>query len=176
MLGSNCQVPFFFILSLFKFKKINDMKDQDKYCYDYPRPGVTADCILFSKSNNKLHVLLIERGNIPFIGMWAFPGGFLEEDETIEMCASRELQEETGLKDIRMEQFYTFTEPKRDPRGRTISVAFIAFIDMEKHKPVAADDAANIRWFSVDSLPHLAFDHDKIIEKALNFINSKVIA
>lgn len=151
------------------------MRDQEKYCYDYPRPGVTADCILFSKKNNELHVLLIERGNEPFRGMWAFPGGFLEEDETIEACAARELQEETGLTDIVMEQFYVFTEPKRDPRGRTISVAFIGFIDSEKHHPVASDDAANIRWFSVDSLPHLAFDHDKVIEKALNTINSRVM-
>lgn len=151
------------------------MRGQDKYCYDYPRPGVTADCILFSRKDNGLYVLLIERGNEPFKGMWAFPGGFLEEDETIEACAARELQEETGLENIRMEQFYTFTEPGRDPRGRTISVAFIAIIEMEKYNPVAADDAANIRWFPVDSLPHLAFDHDKVIEKAINAINSRVL-
>lgn len=138
-----------------------------KYCYEHPHPAVTADSIIFGMKNNRLHVLLIERGNDPFKGKWAFPGGFMDEDETIEACAVRELQEETGLKDIALEQFYTFSEPNRDPRGRTLSVAFLAFVNMEEHNPEAGDDAAKLQWFPVDTLPELAFDHDKVIKRAL---------
>lgn len=143
------------------------MADKNKYCYDYPRPAVTADIILFGREQDKLHVLLIERGNGPYKGTWAIPGGFIDEDETIEACAARELEEETGLTGIQLKQFHVFSEPGRDPRGRTISVAFIALIDMEKHHARAGDDAANISWFSVESLPKLAFDHDKVMKVAL---------
>lgn len=140
---------------------------EKKYCYEYPRPAVTADCIVFGIDNEMLYVLLIERGNDPFKGKWAIPGGFLDEDETIEACATRELKEETGLEDITLGQFYTFSEPGRDPRGRTVSVAFIAIVNKNDHKIKAGDDAANIRWFPVDDLPELAFDHNKVLKKAL---------
>ena len=146
---------------------------EKKYCYEYPRPAVTADCILFGVEDKTLHVLLIERGNDPFKGKWALPGGFLDEDETIEACAARELKEETGLEGIALEQFYTFSEPGRDPRGRSIAVAFIAIINMHEHEAKAGDDAANIRWFPVDALPELAFDHNKVIKKALLKIGEK---
>lgn len=140
---------------------------EKKFCYEYPRPAVTADCVVFGVEKKELHVLLIERGNDPFKGKWAFPGGFLDEDETIEACAARELKEETGLEGIALEQFYTFSELGRDPRGRTISVAFIGFISISGYEIKAGDDAANIRWFPVNSLPELAFDHNKVLKKAM---------
>ncbi|HEX3007058.1 MAG TPA: NUDIX hydrolase [Bacteroidales bacterium] len=143
------------------------MNEESKYCYEYPRPAVTADCILFGRKQDKLHVLLIERGNEPFKGSWAFPGGFIDEDETIEACAARELKEETSLEGVALEQFHVFSAPGRDPRGRTISVAFIAIVNLEELKPVAGDDAAKIKWFPVDALPKLAFDHDKVMQMAL---------
>jgi 8-oxo-dGTP diphosphatase len=146
---------------------------EKKYCYEYPRPAVTADCILFGTRNNELFVLLIERGNEPFKGSWAFPGGFIDEDETIEACAARELKEETGLEGIPLEQFYTFSEPGRDPRGRTISVAFMAYINIDDFTPQAGDDAANLKWFPVNALPQLAFDHEQVLVKALNALEMK---
>lgn len=149
------------------------MNKNNKYCYEYPRPAVTADCIIFGIQNGQLHVLLIERGNEPFKGTWAFPGGFIDEDETIEACAARELKEETGLENIALEQFYTFSEPGRDPRGRTISVAFIAFINIEDFHPEAGDDAAKLQWFPVNALPVLAFDHEHVMSKALKNLESK---
>lgn len=149
--------------------------NENKYCYEYPRPAVTADTVLFGTKNNQLYVLLIERGSEPFKGMWAFPGGFIDEDETIEECALRELKEETGLEDILLEQFYTFSEPGRDPRGRTISVGFFAFINIEDYHPMAGDDAAKIQWFPVNALPELAFDHENVLMKALEILELKAV-
>lgn len=146
-----------------------------EYCYEYPRPAVTADIVLFGMKNNELFVLLIERGNEPFKGYWAFPGGFIDEDETIETCAHRELKEETGLEGVTLEQFYTFSEPGRDPRGRTISVGFMGYVTIDDYQPVAGDDAASSKWFPVNALPNLAFDHDKVMIKALNILETKVI-
>jgi 8-oxo-dGTP diphosphatase len=156
-----------------KFCNFNAMAEKGKYCYDYPRPALTADIVLFGKEKNRLHVLLIERANDPFKGAWAFPGGFMDEDETIEACAARELKEETGLTGISLEQFHVFSEPGRDPRGRTVSVAFIAFIPMDIHQGKAGDDAANVGWFPVDSLPELAFDHDQVMKIALKALEEK---
>ena len=141
------------------------------YCYQYPRPAVTTDCLIFSRKNNTWHLLLIERAGVPYKGFWALPGGFLEMDETLEQCAHRELQEETGLTDIKLEQWRAFSDPDRDPRGRTISVVFYGFADADDRKMKAGDDARKAKWFPVNDLPHLAFDHQTVIRMALDSIS-----
>lgn len=134
------------------------------YSYDYPRPAVTADCIVMTREDDP-KVLLIERGHEPFKGCWAFPGGFMNMDETTEQCAIRELEEETGLKITDIQQLGAYSKVDRDPRGRTITVAYLAFVD--KPLPVKGqDDAAKAQWFSVKNLPKLAFDHDEIMRDA----------
>lgn len=141
--------------------------------YDYPRPAVTADCVVFSREETGLSVLLIERVNEPFKGCWAFPGGFMDMDEDAEACAIRELKEETGLEIRSMKQVGTFTEVNRDPRGRTVSIAYYAMVVKSEVK--ASDDAAQARWFPIDSIPPLAFDHDKILRMALEEIKKGMI-
>lgn len=132
--------------------------------------SISADCIVFGYTEGKLKVALIERKNPPFIGQWAIPGGFMEGDETVEEAARRELQEETGLCDIYLEQFHVFSELGRDPRGRTITVAFFALINSDQCLLVATDDAASAKWWPAYELPPLAFDHDKIYAKALEVL------
>ncbi len=131
------------------------------YTYKYPRPSVTVDAILISKQNS---VLLIERGGEPFKGKWALPGGFIEMDESLEIACRRELEEETGLRVGELTQFRAYGAVDRDPRGRTISVIFYSFQE-EEPIPRAGDDAANARWFPIDQLPELAFDHHLIIKE-----------
>lgn len=140
-----------------------------KYCYQYPHPAVTADCVIFSYDGNDIKVLLIQRGNDPYKGKWAFPGGFMNIDETAEECAIRELKEETGLKDVVLEQFFTFTNINRDPRERVISIAFMGIAKSSEIK--GNDDAIDARWFSLNKIPDLAFDHDLILKKALEKTN-----
>lgn len=142
--------------------------NNEAYTYEYPRPAVTTDCVVFCNSSDGMSVLLIERGNEPYKGCWALPGGFLDMEEDGEACAIRELKEETGLQLGHMKQIGAFTEVDRDPRGRTISIAYYAFV--EKTDVKGADDAAQARWFPVDSIPTLAFDHDKILQMALEEI------
>jgi 8-oxo-dGTP diphosphatase len=113
-------------------------------------------------------ILLIERKNDPYKNMWALPGGFIEEDETVETGAAREVEEETGLKDVQLQLVGVFSEPDRDPRGRIITVAFLALIQKSRARPVAGDDAGKVQWFSISDLPELAFDHAEIINKAIN--------
>lgn len=139
-----------------------------KYCYRYPHPAVTADCVIFGYDDNNIKVLLIQRGNEPYKGHWAFPGGFMNIDETAEQCALRELEEETGLKDVKVEQFYTFTDVYRDPRERVISIAYYGKIQLSNVK--GSDDADDAQWFSLDEIPNLAFDHDLVLSKALEKI------
>jgi len=134
-----------------------------KHCYDYPRPAVTADIIILRKSNDRHFLLLIERKHPPFEGMWALPGGFLNMDETLEEAALRELQEETGIRGVHLEQFHTFSKVNRDPRHRTITTVFIGYTD-NNLSPVAGDDAAKAQWFALDKLPQLAFDHGMVME------------
>ncbi len=137
------------------------------YTYEYPRPAVTTDCLIFGfDANGQLHLLLVERGNEPYRGKWAFPGGFLDMDETAEACALRELQEETSLTIVRVMQLQAFSAVNRDPRGRTITIAYISIVDMAKCKPIAGDDAAKVQWFPVSQLPPLAFDHADILKAA----------
>ena len=134
------------------------------YTYEYPRPAVTTDSIILTNKENKLHLLLIQRGIDPFKGMWGFPGGFVNMDEPLEVACARELEEETGLTNIELEQFITAGDIGRDPRHRTISVVYWG-IALPGTKVKAGDDAANAQWFPLDDLPPLAFDHEKIIAK-----------
>lgn len=137
-----------------------------KYTYDYPHAALTADCVVFGFDGRELHILLIERGVEPFKGSWSLPGGFMNIDETIEECAKRELQEETGIDNIYIEQFHVFSNVKRDPRERVVTVAFLALVRMSDYRLLAGDDAADSMWFELDELPPLAFDHDVIIKQA----------
>ena len=137
-----------------------------EYTYKYPRPAVTADCVVMTKEPTP-KVLLIERGADPYKGCWAFPGGFMNMDETTEQCAIRELEEETGLKVSEIKQIGAYSKVDRDPRGRTITVAYLAVIDA----PVVVtgqDDAAKAQWFPIDNLPPLAFDHEEIMQDAIS--------
>ena len=139
------------------------------YTYQYPRTCVTADTLIFRKMNSKWHILLIERGNEPFKACWALPGGFVEMDEDLDTAAARELQEETHLEGIELHQLYAFGAPDRDPRHRTITIAYWG-IDNSGKTATPGDDAANLQWFALENLPRLAFDHDKIIAKAMDTI------
>ncbi len=140
----------------------------------YPRPSVTVDLVVFGYQNRKLSLLLIERGLPPFKGMWALPGGFVRENESVDEAARRELLEESGLGDVYLEQLYTFGDPKRDPRGRVISVSYYALVKPENHRLLANTDAVKARWFSVDELPPVAFDHQDIIALAHRRLRGKI--
>jgi 8-oxo-dGTP diphosphatase len=146
------------------------------YTYEYPRPALTVDCVVFGLDleAEDLKVLLIQRKGEPFAGKWAFPGGFTEMDETLEESAKRELLEETGISELYLEQLYTFGDPGRDPRGRTVSVAYYALVKMSDHVPRAADDASAAAWHSVGRPPRLAFDHAKILKVAVARLRAKV--
>lgn len=141
-------------------------RPEKTYCYDHPRPAVTVDIVLFHRSLNRVEVLLIERANEPFKGLWAFPGGFVDKDESLEAAAARELLEETGLSDLHLEQIGAFGDPGRDPRGHTVSVAYSALLDDRPHV-CAGDDAAGAAWRPALRPPRLAFDHKKILTAAL---------
>jgi 8-oxo-dGTP diphosphatase len=146
------------------------------YTYPYPRPAVTVDCVVFGLdlAAADLKVLLIQRKKDPFAGRWAFPGGFVEESESLEQSAKRELQEETGIAKLYLEQLYSFGDPGRDPRGHTITVAYYALVKLTDHTPKAADDASAVEWFPVSRPPKLAFDHDKILKVAVERLRGKV--
>jgi 8-oxo-dGTP diphosphatase len=135
------------------------------YAYDYPRPMVTADVVLFAGEGADRAVLLIRRAREPFKNGWALPGGFVEERETLEACAARELAEETGISGVALRQVRAFSAPDRDPRGRTITVAFVGHVP-ERLPPTGGDDAAEARWWPLRDLPPLAFDHAQIIAAA----------
>ncbi len=138
-----------------------------EYTYKYPRPAVTADCVVMTDEPLP-KVLLIKRGAEPFKGAWAFPGGFMNMNETTEQCAIRELEEETGLKVATVHQIGAYSVVDRDPRGRTITVAYIAIIDSPLEVK-GQDDAERAEWFPIDKLPKLAFDHEEIMSDAINF-------
>ncbi|MCB2207174.1 MAG: NUDIX hydrolase [Bacteroidetes bacterium] len=133
------------------------------YSYKYPRPALTVDIAIFREGKDDHEILLIKRKNNPFKGMWALPGGFVDMDETVETAASRELFEETSLSGIHLEQFHVFSEVDRDPRGRTVSVVFTGLLK-DDQEAKAKDDAKEARWFDLEKLPELAFDHRKIID------------
>ena len=143
------------------------------YSYKYPRPALTADCIVFARKEPDFRVLLVQRANEPYKGKWAFPGGFMNMDETTEEAARRELKEETGLIVDDISQIGTFDRVDRDPRGRVITVAYFVVIDGIREVK-GGDDAAVARWFSIGNLPELAFDHQKIMEVALRKLRDYV--
>ncbi len=146
------------------------------YTYEYPRPSVTVDCVIFGMDDSyDLRVLLIQRAHDPYAGDWALPGGFVDMDEDLETAARRELEEETGIKDVFVEQLYTFGTPNRDPRGRVISIAYYALINLGEHPITAASDAQQAKWFSINELPALAFDHQTVLDMAIERIRSKVL-
>jgi 8-oxo-dGTP diphosphatase len=147
------------------------------YTYEYPRPSVTVDAVLFTIRAGELAVLMIRRGGAPFKGYWALPGGFVEENESLERAASRELQEETGVVQTVLEQLGAFGDPGRDPRGHTVSVAFYTFL-VATTRPVAADDAADAQWVPLTTLLHgrtrIAFDHSRIISLAVDRLRERL--
>jgi 8-oxo-dGTP diphosphatase len=150
------------------------MGDLKKYSYEYPRPAVTTDCVIFGFDSGELKVLLIERGIDPFKGRWALPGGFLQMDENTDECARRELFEETGIENLFIEQLYTFSDVDRDPRGRVVTVSYYALVKLSDYKLTAGDDAKNAQWYPISKVPTLAFDHDRILRVALNRLKSKI--
>jgi 8-oxo-dGTP diphosphatase len=140
------------------------MVKKARFCYDFPRASVTVDIAIVTRQKRP-RILLIRRKKDPFAGAWALPGGFIEMDETLEESARRELREETGLAAGDLVEIGTFGDPGRDPRGRTITVAYLARVNLRQVKPVAADDAADVDWFALDAPPPLAFDHDRILAR-----------
>ncbi|HEU5196289.1 MAG TPA: NUDIX domain-containing protein [Methylomirabilota bacterium] len=134
---------------------------------------VTVDVVIFTIRESALHVLLVRRAGPPFAGRYAIPGGFVHEDESLEAAARRELVEETGVRDVYLEQLYTFGDPGRDPRGRVVTVAYFALVAGDRALE-AGTDAAEARWCPVRELPHLAFDHDRILAYALERLRTKL--
>lgn len=150
-----------------------DMENEDKkYCYRYPHPAVTTDCVIFTFHERRLKVLLVRRGVEPFKGSWALPGGFMRIDESAEQCALRELLEETGYHAAYIRQFHTFSAPGRDPRERVVTVAFLALLRWAEVR--GGDDAAEAAWMPVDEVPELAFDHAEILRMALESLRREI--
>lgn len=148
----------------------------NKYCYEYARPALTVDNVLFRFSDDKFQTLLIQRRHEPFAGMWAYPGGFVDEGETAEQAAIRELWEETDIHSIQLTQLFTESSLNRDPRGWVVSVVFYAFVNADINFK-AGDDAAHAEWYSVSELPELVFGHEVFFKKAMercryNLLNS----
>ncbi len=144
------------------------------HTYEYPRPALTVDAVVFGYDGESLSVLLIERAGAPYAGHWALPGGFVDMDESLDDAARRELEEETGLSGLYLEQLYTFGRPDRDPRGRVVSVAYFALVDLVSHPPAAASDARAAKYFAIDDLPPLAFDHADVMRVAIERLRAKV--
>jgi 8-oxo-dGTP diphosphatase len=139
----------------------------------YRYPAISVDVVIFTLREDDLQVLLVQRKHPPFAGRWAIPGGFVEINESLEAAARRELKEETGIHDVYLEQLYTFGEPKRDPRGRVVTVAYLALVPAPLAVE-AGDDASDARWWSAYKLPLLAFDHAKILRYGLQRLRYKL--
>lgn len=145
------------------------------FTYEFPRPAIATDCLVFCFHEKKLKILLIQRDKEPFEGNWAIPGGFLEIEEDLPDSAKRELKEETGVEVQEVTQFQTFGSPDRDPRERTVSVAFYAFVKSDAiDRLQSGSDARNAQWFDINDLPSLAFDHDEIIQCCLQHLRSLI--
>ncbi|MFT4551998.1 MAG: 8-oxo-dGTP diphosphatase [Chlamydiales bacterium] len=146
---------------------MTDLKNRSSY-------AISTDCAIFAYSQEELKVALIQRKNLPYKGKWAIPGGFIEGDETLEEGAARELFEETHIKDVYLEQFHCFSAPKRDPRGRVITVAFFALVNPDHYEISASADAEKVQWWEIHNLPPLAFDHQKMMEMALESLKKSI--
>ena len=145
------------------------------HTYNYPRPAVTVDCVVFGlDQTDYLQVLLIQRRLPPFVGQWALPGGFVRQDEALETAARRELQEETDVTGLFLEQLQTYGQPNRDPRGHTVTVAFYAVVNLWDHQIKAATDAKEARWWPLSQLPDLAFDHGMIVQDAIATLRTTI--
>lgn len=144
------------------------------FTYEYARPALAVDCVVFGLDED-LQVLLIQRDLPPFQGRWALPGGFVRMDETVDEAARRELSEETGLARVYLEQLYTFSDVDRDPRERVVTVAHYALVKLSDHRVKAATDAREAAWFSVADAPRLAFDHERVLDVALERLRGKVV-
>ncbi len=150
------------------------MKTLTKYHYDYPRPALTTDCVIFGFDGGELKLLLIEREKKPFKNRWALPGGFVFIEEATEDCAKRILLEKAGIKNVFIEQLYTFSDVKRDPRERIISVSYFALVNKHQYELIAGRDTIKAEWFELSKLPKLAFDHRKIVKTAIQRLRGKV--
>ncbi|HLP12284.1 MAG TPA: NUDIX domain-containing protein [Flavobacteriales bacterium] len=144
------------------------------YTYDYARPALATDCVIFGFDEGELKLLLIEREKEPFKNMWTLPGGFVDVKETTNECALRILQEKTGLKNVFIEQLYTFSELNRDPRERVVAVSYYALVNKRQYEIVAGRDTVSVQWFPINDLPKLGFDHGKIVKLALERLKGKV--
>lgn len=143
------------------------------FCYDWPRMMVTVDAAVCARVDGEWRILLIERGQDPFAGRWALPGGFVDMDEELDVAALRELDEETGVRGVVLEQMATFGTVGRDPRGRSVSVVYAGITDARAHAPAGADDAADARWFPVADPPPLAFDHADILSAVRTWLAAR---
>lgn len=144
------------------------------YTYEYPHAANTADCIVFALDKDILRVLMVERGGEPYKGCWAFPGGFMNMDESIEETALRELKEETAVENVSMEQLYTFSAPGRDPRERVLTTTFYTVVRFSQVQAIAGDDAAKVCWFSIHEIPPMAFDHNDMLNMAVERLYKKL--
>lgn len=147
-----------------------------QYTYKYERPALTVDCVIFGfdKDMRQLKILLTKRGIEPYKGLWAFPGGFIHIDETAEECARRKLEEEAGLNAVYLEQLYTFSAMNRDPRERVVSIAYYALVKPTDYALHIGTDIEDVQWFSLDEMPKLAFDHQQILDVAIERLRGKI--
>jgi len=149
------------------------------FSYEYPRPALTVDAVVFRRCAGRHEVLLIRRARPPFVGCWALPGGFVDIEEPLETAAARELKEETGLEGVALEQLRAFGDPGRDPRGRTVSIVYVGVLEpghggkARGEEVRGADDAAEAAWHFLDALPPMAFDHDRILDCARAWLESR---
>jgi 8-oxo-dGTP diphosphatase len=152
------------------------MAKKGRYVYEWPRPMVTTDAVVFRFAKGKLWLLLVKRRNEPYKGSWAVPGGFIELEEELEDAAARELEEEAGLAGVRLEQMRTFGAVGRDPRGRQITVVFMGIAEEGQDRLRAGDDAAEAKWFDIDKLPEsMAFDHREVVRFAIGKLKAMSI-
>ena len=167
--------PFRQLLKFPIFIMLSKMNEKGKYVYDWPRPMVTVDAVVFAVTADAIKLLFIKRGNEPFKGQWAIPGGFIGMDEELDDAAARELQEETGLTGIRLEQMHTVGTCGRDPRGRQITVVYMGIIKEGLDRVKAGDDAAMAQWFDINNLPqNMAFDHNVVARFAIEKLKSQI--
>lgn len=150
------------------------MKKNRKHEYEYERPALATDCVIFGFDGGELKLLLIEREKEPFKNKWALPGGFVFMQETTEECAKRILLEKTGIRHMFIEQLYTFSDIDRDPRERIVSVAYFALVNKHQYELVAGRDTVQAEWFELSKLPKLAFDHSRILKMAIQRLKGKV--